>query len=104
MLSSLLLAGCETTRVAVPVKPPADRMDCIAADGRPAIPAEYVIDWSKVLTVPQAKTEHEAFVRSVRNREGVITGYLIEVEGKLWACSSDAEWLRDLFGRLPDPG
>lgn len=79
-------------------------MDCVAAGDRPAIPAEYVIDWSKVLTVPQARAEHETFVRSVRDREGVTVGYIVDIEGKLFACSSDAEWLRDFYGRLPDPG
>ena len=105
-LCSLLLSGCETARVAVPVKPPADRMDCVAvkAADRPALPPEYVIDWSKVFTVPQARSEHETFVRSVRNREGVTVGYIVDLEGRLFMCSSDDEWLRDFFGRLPDPG
>lgn len=106
MLSSLLLAGCGTTRVLAPVKPPADRMDCQAVDAkdRPALPREYVIDWSKVFTVPQARTEHETYVRSIRDREGVTVGYIVDLEGRLFLCSSDDEWLRDFFGRLPDPG
>lgn len=99
-----LLASCGPTAVLAPLKPPADRMDCVAAGARPAIPAEYVIDWSKVLTVPQARSEHEAYVRVIRSREGIVVGHLVDVEGKLWACSNDAEWLRDFFGRLPDPG
>lgn len=99
-----LLASCGPTAVLAPVKPPADRMDCVAAGSRPAIPAEYVIDWSAVTTVPQARTQHEAYVRVIRSREGVVVGHLVDVEGKLFACSTDAEWLRDFFGRLPDPG
>lgn len=98
-----LLVSCGPTAVLAPLTPPADRMDCVAAGARPAIPAEYVIDWSKVTTVPQARTEHESFVRSVRNREGVVVGHLVDVEGKLFACSTDAEWLRDFYERLPDP-
>lgn len=101
-LSTFCLAGCETNRVAVPVKPPADRMDCQALDGRPTIPAEYVIDWTRVMTVDQAKSEHEAFVRSVRTREGIVAGHIVEIEGRLFACSNDAAWLRDFFDRLPD--
>jgi hypothetical protein len=97
------LAACETARVAVPVKPPADRMDCrFLAGGRPALPAEYVIDWSKVLTVDQARSEHDAYVRSVRTREGIVAGYVVTIEGKLFLCSSDAEWMTDFFARLPD--
>lgn len=99
-----LLGSCGPTAVLAPLKPPADRMDCVAAGARPAIPGEYVIDWSKVVTVPQARTEHETFVRSVRTREGVVVGHLVNVEGRLFACSTDAEWLRDFYGRLPDPG
>lgn len=101
---SLLLASCGTTRVMVPLKPPAERMDCRPARERPALPAEYVIDWSQVTSVPQARAETEALVRSVRTREGVVAGYIVEVEGKLWACSNDDDWLRDFYGRLPDPG
>lgn len=103
-LSTFCLAGCETTRVAAPVKPPADRMDCRELSGRPAIPPEYVIDWSKVTTVAQARGEHESFVRSVRTREGIVAGHVVQVEDRLFLCASDAEWLRDFFGRLPDPG
>lgn len=99
-----LLVSCGPTAVLAPVRPDADRMDCVAADARPAIPPEYVIDWSKVLTVPQARAEHEAYVRVIRSREGVVVGHLVDVEGRLFACSTDAEWLRDFFGRLPGPG
>ncbi len=102
-LCSLLVSGCGTTRVMAPVKPDADRMDCVAVTpaDRPALPPEYVIDWSAVLTVPQARSEHESFVRSVRTREGVTVGYIVDVEGRLFMCANDAAWLRDFFGRLP---
>lgn len=102
--SCLAAASCETVRTAVPVKPPTERMDCVAVEPgqRPQLPPEYVIDWSKVTTVPQARTEHEAFVRSVRTREGVVAGYVVALEDKLFLCASDDEWLRDFFDRLPD--
>ena len=105
-LSTFCLAGsaCNTTRVAVPLKPDPARMDCVAVEPgqRPAIPPEYVIDWSKVETVAQARSEHEAFVRTVRTREGVVAGYVVQVEEKLFVCASDAAWLRDFFAALPD--
>jgi hypothetical protein len=105
-LSTFCLAGaaCNTTRVAVPLKPDPSRMDCVAVTpaDRPTIPPEYVIDWGKVLTVAQARAEHEAFVRTVRTREGVVAGYIVVVESTLFACSSDAAWLRDFYGALPD--
>lgn len=84
------------------MKPDTERMDCRVLAGRPAMPAEYVIDWSKVLTVDQARAEHEAYVRSVRTREGVTVGYIVAIEDRLFLCATDAEWLRDFYGRLPD--
>lgn len=102
MLSFLLLASCtKTERIAEAVKPSAERMECVAAGGRPALPAEYVIDWSKVATVDQAQAEHMKFVASVRSREGVIAGYILRIEGQLFACSNNAAWLRDFFSNLP---
>lgn len=102
-LSTFCLAACESTRVAVPLKPPADRMDCVAVTpaDRPRIPPEYVIDWSKVTTVDQARSEVDALIRSIRTREGVTVGWIVDVEGRLFACSSDDAWLRDFYGRLP---
>ena len=102
-LSTFCLAACETTRIMVPVAPPADRIDCRELDGRPRIPAEYVIDWSRVVTVEQAQAEHRAFVTSVRAREGVAAGYIVELEGALFACASDDAWLRDLYDGVDAP-
>ena len=104
VLSMFCLAACNTTRVAVPLKPDADRMDCVAVDRaeRPVIPPEHVIDWAKVQTVPQARSEHDAFVRTVRTREGIVAGYVVTIEGRLFMCATDAAWLRDFYGALPD--
>jgi hypothetical protein len=105
MLYSLPLAatGCKKPEaIAVAVKPPADRLQCVAAGARPAVPAEYVIDWSKVATVDQARAEHLKFVASVRFREGIVTRYIVRIEGQLFACSTNADWLRDFFAKLPD--
>lgn len=77
-------------------------MDCRPLDGRPTIAGEHVIDWSRVTTIPQARAEHEAYVRSVRTREGVAAGYIVEVEERLWLCASDAAWLRDFYSGLPE--
>lgn len=105
-LSTFCLAGCgERPRVVAPLKPPAERMDCrVLESGRPSIPPEYAIDWSKVVTVDQARGEHDAYVRSVRTREGIAAGYIVQLEDRVFLCASDAEWLHDFFGRLPDPG
>ncbi|MBO9624183.1 MAG: hypothetical protein J7500_15855 [Sphingomonas sp.] len=65
------------------------------------MPKEYAIDWSKVTTVAQARAEHMKFVASVRSREGVVSGYILRIEGQLFACSNNAAWLRDFYGKLP---
>ena len=95
------LAACADREVLVPLAPPADRLDCVALEARPSIPAEYVIDWTKVTTVAQARGEHEAYVRSIRTREGVIVGHIVEIENRLFLCASDDAWLRDFYKGLP---
>lgn len=92
---TLCLTACETIRVAENIEIPADKIDCVAAGERPKIPAEYVIDWNSVQTVQTARSEHDAYVRTVRDREGVIGGHIVDIEGKLFACSSDDKWIRD---------
>lgn len=90
--------------MAVPIRPDKEnpqRLICEAQGERPTLPAEYVVDWSKVQTVAQARTEHEAYVRSVRTREGVIVGYVVTVEGKLFVCSNNAQWWRTYWSGLP---
>lgn len=103
MCCSLALAGCASTKIAVASRPDRERPErlvCEATGARPSIPAEYSIDWSRVFTVDQARSEHDAYVRSIRKREGVIAGYLVDVEGKLFVCSSNAQWWRDYWSML----
>ena len=85
-------------------------MICEAAGGRPAVAAEYVIDWTKVevrgnssATLLNAHTEVAKLIASIRSREGIVTGYILRIEGQLFACSNNAAWLREFFGKLPDP-
>lgn len=89
------LAACQTIRAVEPLTIPDDKIDCVAAGERPAIPPEYVIDWDSVATVEMARSEHEAYVRSIRSREGAIVGHIVDIEGKLFACSSDDEWIKN---------
>jgi hypothetical protein len=97
--SALALSACEPKRIVTNLAPPPERLQCVAAGARPKIPAEYVIDWSKVATVAQAQAEHQKYVASIRTREGVIAGYILDVEGKLFACSNNATWLRDWYAK-----
>jgi hypothetical protein len=105
--SALTLSGCAgetiTTEALRPDRTNPERFVCEAAGSRPTIPAEYTIDWSKVQTVQQARTEHEAFVRQLRTREGVVAGYLIQLEGKHFLCFNNMAWQRDFYSRLPEP-
>lgn len=103
LTAGLLLSACGEKRVVTNLEPPPERLQCVGVTKRPTIPGEYQIDWSRVTTVPQAKAEHDAYVRSVRTREGVIAGYILDVEGKLFACSSNATWLREFYAGTAKP-
>lgn len=95
-------ASCGDTRRIVEAQiPPAERMDCRELEGdRPALPREYEIEWGSIETLEQARAEHDAYVASVRSRESVTASYILTVEGRLFACADDAEWLRDFFADL----
>lgn len=94
--SCLALSSCgEPKRVAQSIPVPPERMDCVKTSARPTLPPEHRIDWGAVTSVPQAHAEHDKFVASIRSREGRVAGYILEVEGELFACSNDAAWLRD---------
>lgn len=98
---SLLVTGCQTDKVVQALATPPERLVCEAAGPRPAIPAEYAIDWSRVATVDQAKAEHAKYVASIRNREGVITSYIMRIEGKLFVCATNMQWRRTYEKGLP---
>lgn len=100
LLGTVLLTSCSPQRIAEAIPTPPERLVCQAAGARPAIPPEYQIDWSRVATVPQARTEHDAYVRSIRSREGVIVAYLVSIEGKLFTCNVNAQWRRDFEAGL----
>lgn len=98
MLCSLALASCgEPKRIVTNLPPPSAWLVCEEAGPRPAIGAEHRIDWPKVVTVPQARAEHEQFVKVLRNRESTITTYLMSIEGKLFACGNNMQRLRQFY-------
>lgn len=95
-LLALTVAACaEPKRIVEAIPIPAERMDCVAAGTRPAIPQEHKIIWENVSNVLQARQEYNQYVASVRAREGMVAGYVLSLEGKLFACSNDAQWLRE---------
>lgn len=95
-----LLSACKTAHTADFLATPAERLVCEAAGTRPKIPAEYAIDWSKIATVDQARTEHDKYVAVIRAREGVVAAYVLQIEGKLFVCSNNAQWRRDYEAEL----
>jgi hypothetical protein len=101
------LSACSTTRETVSLRPDLqhpDRFVCEPAGTRPAIPPEYVIDWAKVSTVDQAHAEHDKFVGVLRTREGLVAGYVLDLEGKHFLCVNNMQWQRDFYSKLPtDP-
>ena len=108
LLSTCFLAGScgDTVRSVSALRPDQtnpERFICEPAGTRPQVPAEYVIDWSRVTTVPQAHAEHDAFVRLLRSREGVVAGYIVQLEGRHFVCFNNMAWQRDFYSRLPAP-
>jgi len=99
--SAIALSSCATKRAVVNLNPPAERLQCVAAGPRPTIPPEYRIDWPRVATVAQAHAEHDKYVASIRTREGVVAGYILDIEGKLFVCSNNAQWLREYYAGIP---
>lgn len=107
-LSTFCLAttACETTRSLDSPRPDREnpaRLVCEAAPDRPVLPASYVIDWTRVVTVEQAKAEHDAYVTRMVKRNEAVAGYLTEIEGRPFVCSNNAQWWRDYWAGLPKP-
>lgn len=91
----LCLNACSSKHIVthIPIDP--DKIDCVKSAARPKIASEYKIDWQHVKTVATARSEHDAFVASIRDREHKIAAYIIAIENQLFLCASDAQFLRD---------
>ncbi len=94
------LAACSPPNVRI-AKPPANKLVCDALTTRPHIPAEYVIDWTAVQTIGGARGAHDAFVRTLRTREGLIAGHIVQIEANWFSCWSAVKWHADYNGALP---
>lgn len=106
LTSSLAVSACTGDRVRSvsalrPDQTNPERFICEPAGTRSQVPPEYVIDWSRVTTVPQARAEHDAFVRVLRTREGIVAGYIVQLEGRHFVCFNNMQWQRDFYARLP---
>lgn len=96
------LSSCADDKSVALLPTPAERLVCDAAGERPTVPAEHAIDWATVVTVSQAQTEHTKYITSVRDREGIIAGYIMRVEGKLFTCYSNMQWRRAYEAQLSE--
>ena len=90
--SALAISACDTKRVIEHLPTPPERLVCEPAGDRPAVPPEYAIDWQRIQTVAQARAEHEKFVSVLRTREGIVAGYIVGLEGKLFTCWTNMRW------------
>lgn len=111
-----LVSGCATPNVvAEAVRPDLtnpERFQCeaIQPGSRPSIPAEDVIDLDRAaqarsveMALTIVREEVAAYVASVRAREGVVSRYVILVEGRLFDCANNMAWQRDFYRGLPAP-
>lgn len=94
----LLVAACagEPQRVVTHLPTPPERLVCEGVpNARPSLPAQYRIDWSSVTTLAQARAEHERYVRVEVERNGIVAGYLLNIEGRLFLCFNNMQWRRE---------
>lgn len=91
---ALTAASCGEKRVVQHIPIPPARLVCEPVPARPTILNEHKIDWSKVKTVEMARSEFDQYVRIQRSREGTVATHLIAVEGQLFACWNNMEWIR----------
>lgn len=113
LMFCLAASACQTTRAVDALRPDLtnpDRFVCEPAGTRPKAPPEYQIDWGQVSAAPsvavateRAKAEVAKLVASVRNREGVVVGYILQLEGRHFVCFNNMTWQRDFYSRLPAP-
>jgi hypothetical protein len=74
---------------------PPERLICEQAGTRPTIAPVAPIDWTRVTTVAQAKIAHDDYVKKVFTREGIVAGYVLNIEGKLFTCFNNMQWRRE---------
>lgn len=115
LMFCLALSACGTTtkrsvEALRPDRTNPERMVCEPAGTRPKAPPEYVIDWKRIETSPSVavavarmREEHAHFVATLRTREGIVAGYIVQLEGKHFLCFSNMAWQRDYYSRLPEP-
>ncbi len=100
LTSCFILSACATQHVVTALKPPPERLICHLAT-RPTFPPEIPVDWGQVLDVRDARAQQEGYVSRQRVREQVVARYILDLESKLFQCSSNMIWISDFFAGLP---
>lgn len=100
MLCSAVSACGADKYTAAFIPTPPDRLVCEHTGTRPTIPAEYVIDWTRITTVAQARSEFDKYVAVIRNREGVVAAYVLKIEGANFLCWNNVQWRKDFEADL----
>jgi hypothetical protein len=101
--SCLALTNCAET-VPVPLNVKAENPERFLCqpvpEDRPALPSTHTIDWGAVETVEQAQFEHDAYVASILDRNGIVTGYILDLEGRLFTCWNNMQWQNEYYDGL----
>lgn len=108
LMSCLAVSACgDTKRIVTHIPTPPERLVCEPTGTRPAIPAENVIDLDRAAAAGNfasamsiVQQEVRDYVASVRAREGIVAGYIVQTEGKLFTCSTNMQWRRDFEAGL----
>lgn len=93
------LLACSPKRVATALTTPPERLVCEAAVERPALPPQYRVDRS--ITLPLGIwAEHDRYVAREIERNGIVAGYLLTVEGRNFVCFNNMQWRREFEAGL----
>lgn len=94
------LLACSPKRIAEAVPTPPERLVCEAAGDRPALPPQYRVN-RNVATLPAVWAEHDRYVSREIERNGIVAGYILTVEGRNFVCFNNMQWRREFEAGLP---
>lgn len=103
----MALAGCAGDPEVVPLNLKARQPDWFTCEGvdpqsdRPTLPPAVTIDWNSLHTVQQAREAHDRYVARMVDRNGLVVGYMMLIEGRLFTCANNMQAQRDFYDALP---
>ena len=103
-LAVFSLSACGDTRREIrPLPTPPERLVCERAGPRPALPPQYRIN-RNVRTVPEALAEHDRYVAAEVIRNGIVAGYILQIEGINFTCFNNMAWRREFEAGISAQG